>query len=125
MFGWEYPPYKSGGLGTACYGLTKGLKSHGTDIIFVLPAGDKDKADTKYVKMLIASDYGSIKFIGIPTILTPYMTSESYQVARGEQGSRGNIYGRNLFQEVMNYARSAKIIAAKDQKDIPRYVPFQ
>ena len=22
MFGWEFPPYKSGGLGTACYGLS-------------------------------------------------------------------------------------------------------
>ena len=21
MFGWEFPPYKSGGLGTACYGM--------------------------------------------------------------------------------------------------------
>ena len=25
MFGWEFPPHISGGLGTACYGLTKGL----------------------------------------------------------------------------------------------------
>jgi hypothetical protein len=26
MLGWEFPPYISGGLGTACYGLTKGLR---------------------------------------------------------------------------------------------------
>jgi glycogen synthase len=25
MFGWEFPPHISGGLGTACFGLTKGL----------------------------------------------------------------------------------------------------
>jgi hypothetical protein len=25
MLGWEFPPYISGGLGTACYGLTKAL----------------------------------------------------------------------------------------------------
>ena len=24
MLGWEFPPFISGGLGTACYGLTKG-----------------------------------------------------------------------------------------------------
>jgi glycosyltransferase involved in cell wall biosynthesis len=118
MFGWEYPPYKSGGLGTACFGLTKGLKNNNVDVIFVLPAGDRDKADNRYVKMLIASDYGSIKFIGIPTILTPYMTSESYDTVRAEKGSRGNIYGRNLFQEVMNYARRARIIAEKEEFDI-------
>jgi glycogen(starch) synthase len=38
MFGWEFPPQISGGLGTACYGLTKGLTSFDdTDIIFVVP----------------------------------------------------------------------------------------
>ncbi len=117
MFGWEYPPYKSGGLGTACYGLTKGLKEHNTDIIFVLPRGDKDKADNTYVKMLIASDYGSVKFIGIPTLLMPYMTSESYQALKGQKGG-GEIYGQDLFQEVYNYARRAAIIAAEEQYDI-------
>lgn len=86
MFGWEYPPYKSGGLGTACYGLTKGLKNNDVDIIFVLPRGDKGKADNSYVKMLIASDYGSIKFIGIPTLLRPYITSESYKMMKGQKG---------------------------------------
>ena len=37
MLGWEFPPYISGGLGTACYGLTKALSAQGVDIIFVLP----------------------------------------------------------------------------------------
>jgi hypothetical protein len=37
MLGWEFPPYISGGLGTACYGLTKALCHAGTDILFVLP----------------------------------------------------------------------------------------
>jgi glycosyltransferase involved in cell wall biosynthesis len=37
MLGWEFPPFISGGLGTACYGLTKAMSSIGTDIIFVLP----------------------------------------------------------------------------------------
>jgi glycosyltransferase involved in cell wall biosynthesis len=37
MLGWEFPPFISGGLGTACYGLTKAMSGIGTDIMFVLP----------------------------------------------------------------------------------------
>jgi glycosyltransferase involved in cell wall biosynthesis len=37
MFGWEYPPFITGGLGTACEGLTQALASEGADIDFVLP----------------------------------------------------------------------------------------
>lgn len=37
MFGWEFPPHLSGGLGTACYGMTRALAGKGTDVIFVLP----------------------------------------------------------------------------------------
>ncbi|MBL8878815.1 MAG: glycosyltransferase [Phycisphaerales bacterium] len=37
MLGWEFPPFIAGGLGTACYGLTKALDKLGTKIIFVLP----------------------------------------------------------------------------------------
>jgi glycogen synthase len=37
MLGWEFPPFISGGLGTACYGLTKALNQLGTDVVFVLP----------------------------------------------------------------------------------------
>ncbi len=44
VFGWEFPPHISGGLGTASYGLTKALKQLGVDIIFVVPRlfGDED-----------------------------------------------------------------------------------
>ena len=38
MFGWEFPPHISGGLGTASYGLTKGLYAvGGVEILFVVP----------------------------------------------------------------------------------------
>jgi glycogen(starch) synthase len=37
MLGWEFPPFISGGLGTACHGLTKGLDEIGVDVCFVLP----------------------------------------------------------------------------------------
>jgi glycosyltransferase involved in cell wall biosynthesis len=37
MLGWEFPPFISGGLGTACYGLTKAMSGLGIDVMFVLP----------------------------------------------------------------------------------------
>jgi len=37
MLGWEFPPHISGGLGTACYGMTKGLDEIGVEVAFVLP----------------------------------------------------------------------------------------
>lgn len=37
MLGWELPPHNSGGLGVACYHLSKSLASQGADIDFVVP----------------------------------------------------------------------------------------
>ncbi|MGB2824412.1 MAG: glycosyltransferase [Phycisphaerae bacterium] len=37
MLGWEFPPHISGGLGTACYGMTRGLDEIGVSVCFVLP----------------------------------------------------------------------------------------
>jgi glycosyltransferase involved in cell wall biosynthesis len=41
MLGWEFPPFITGGLGTACHGLTKALASMDVDVTFVLPKGVK------------------------------------------------------------------------------------
>ena len=51
MLGWEFPPFISGGLGTACYGLTKALSRHQTDVVFVLPKS-VDTDYTSHVKLL-------------------------------------------------------------------------
>lgn len=37
MFGWEFPPHISGGLGTACQGLTHALHDQQVNILFVVP----------------------------------------------------------------------------------------
>jgi glycogen synthase len=37
MFGWEFPPNISGGLGTACLGLTQSLVPLDVDLMFVVP----------------------------------------------------------------------------------------
>lgn len=48
MFGWEFPPHISGGLGTACYGLTKSLMKARVAVRFVVPTvfGDQPGKDT-------------------------------------------------------------------------------
>ena len=42
MFGWEFPPFKSGGLGTACHGMATALAQKGTEVFFVLPRAEYD-----------------------------------------------------------------------------------
>ncbi|MBR5764963.1 MAG: glycogen/starch synthase, partial [Bacteroidaceae bacterium] len=54
MFGWEFPPHILGGLGTASYGLTKGLAQQSDmDITFCLPKpwGDEDQSFMKIIAM--------------------------------------------------------------------------
>ena len=56
MFGWEFPPHITGGLGTACYGLTKGLSSlEDIDLLFVVPKAYGDE-DQNVAKLIGASD---------------------------------------------------------------------
>jgi hypothetical protein len=52
MFGWEFPPHISGGLGTASYGLTKGLAQlDGMEVLFVVPKvyGDEDNSAVRKI----------------------------------------------------------------------------
>ena len=52
MFGWEFPPHILGGLGTASYGLTKGMFNNGDmDITFVIPKpyGDEEKGFARII----------------------------------------------------------------------------
>jgi len=51
MLGWEFPPYITGGLGTACYGLTRAMSARGTAISFVLPK-NVGTDYTEHVKLL-------------------------------------------------------------------------
>lgn len=53
MLGWEFPPFITGGLGTACYGLTKALSRRQTDIMFVLPKTvGSDFAEESHIRLL-------------------------------------------------------------------------
>jgi glycosyltransferase involved in cell wall biosynthesis len=55
MLGWEFPPHISGGLGTACHGLTKGLAQHGVDVSFVLPRRFGDE-HAEHLKLIGCND---------------------------------------------------------------------
>lgn len=54
MLGWEFPPHISGGLGTACFGLTQGLDHHGVEVLFVIPKARGDE-DERFVDVLGAN----------------------------------------------------------------------
>ena len=132
MFGWEFPPFKSGGLGTACYDLTKGLARRGVQVTFVMPfAPENAKAD--FVKLLGTGSYSkNIKFSAIKTLLAnthaPYQTSEHYAqheeqwsktVKLGRDGKPPKeLYGKNMFEEVERYAAVASLIADEEEHDV-------
>ena len=80
MFGWEFPPLSSGGLGTACYGLTKGLSRKGIEITFVLPYS-AEISDVDFIKLIPA---GNIKIRRIASALQPYMSSQDYKKSAGK-----------------------------------------
>src|SRR3989344_4427502 len=120
MLGGESPPYKSGGLGTACFGLTKGLASQNVDVTFVMPvAPDSEKTD--FVKLIGANNLAKkINIKEVDTILKPYQTSEEYSDYYSEITSKSskNIYGKDLYKEVKRYSEVAKVIARTEKHDI-------
>ena len=52
MIGWEYPPFKAGGLGTHCYGLTRSLAEKDVSIDFYMPkTKHRANSDRKNLKI--------------------------------------------------------------------------
>ncbi len=92
MFGWEFPPHIAGGLGTACYGMTRGLARNDVEVTFVMPHAYGDE-DQRFVRVVNASDvealFGSVdsgseellqkmSFIRIDSNMVPYVSPEEY-----------------------------------------------
>ncbi len=118
MFGWEFPPHKSGGLGTACLGLTRAMSKEDVDITFVLPK--QTKIDVDHAKFVFAEDGKdkiNIKFRKINSIIQPYLTSDGY-IKELDRVSKKTIYGKSLIDEVRRYAQEAKILAMEEDFDI-------
>ncbi len=97
MFGWEFPPHIAGGLGTACYGMTRGLARNDVEVIFVMPKASGDE-DERFVKVVNASDVEArycdssiegaedimrkISFIHIDSNMVPYISPEEFATYR-------------------------------------------
>ncbi len=111
MFGWEFPPKSTGGLGTACFGLTKGLVNAGIYVSFVLPSSDNFQS---HVNVLAAFKNKEILFRTVKSNLTPYMTASEYSrsfMKNINHPEFSSLYGSNLFEEVERYSEEATIIA--------------
>ena len=112
MFGWEFPPYSSGGLGTACYGLTKSLSKKNISITFVLPFAS-DLFECSFMNLIPTN----LKLMPVKSILGPYLNLKSYKKAVSGK-SQPKIYGDTLFDEVERYAEEAKRIALEEDFDV-------
>jgi len=145
MFGWEFPPHITGGLGTACFGLTKGLLKHGVEVQFVVPKAYGDESQ-EAVRLINASDvtvmmndpvfkeyWNQITYMEIGSNLIPYVGPEDFeQMVSENKGTTveesGRVfserfqfsgkYGHDLMEEVARYALVGAAIAANSEFDV-------
>ncbi|HPT21721.1 MAG TPA: glycosyltransferase family 4 protein [Bacteroidales bacterium] len=146
MFGWEFPPHISGGLGTASYGLTKGMATlDDLEVIFVVPKAwdDEDQSVVRLIganKIPVASRkvfYKGFKrpleTIEVLSKIVPYTDPEEFWKVISSEVSGHNIvvqtnskgtvdfsgkYGGNLMDEINKYAIVASVIAEENEFDI-------
>ncbi len=148
MLGWEFPPFISGGLGTACFGLTKAMSQQGIEITFVLPKAIGPQPSS-HVKMLspadlrktrttekIISELEKVKMLKISSPLAPYDTPTSYQEKVEEMikekrkvlSQTHNInlsdfevnhdYSGDMYTEIHRYAAAAARLAMDEDFDV-------
>jgi glycogen synthase len=145
MFGWEFPPHISGGLGTACYGLVKGLLHQDVQVLFVVPKAYGDE-DSSVARILGASDveidvrdhkysefWSHFSYMEVNSKLIPYVsleeyyqlqqksqveTSESLESVYTRKFNFSGAYGPGLIEEVEKYALIAGFIAARNEHDV-------
>lgn len=146
MFGWEFPPHISGGLGTACYGLTKGLaKLNEVDVIFVVPKafGDEEPSSIQLIganqipvsqkEIQFENVQQKIDYFEVESNLVPYVGDEEFwklkskkyaketRFIKTDEGSKiefSGEYGPGLMQEIRNYALVAELIAKNNDFDV-------
>jgi glycosyltransferase involved in cell wall biosynthesis len=146
MFGWEFPPHISGGLGTASYGLTKGMATlDDLEVIFVVPKawGDEDQTKVKVVGAnMIPMSYRRVFYKGsrrpletieVSSKIVPYTDPEDFwRMTRSEVSGyqmfvhtdgRGMVdfsgkYDCNLMDEIHKYSVVASVIAEENEFDI-------
>ena len=136
MFGWEFPPHILGGLGTASYGLTKGLAAQGDmDITFCLPApwGDEDKSflhiipmnhvpvvwrdpDQAWLKERLGNQMDPQLYYDLRSnIYSDFSGIGTNDIGAIEFSGR---YPENLHEEINNYSIVAGVVARQQQFDL-------
>jgi glycogen(starch) synthase len=110
MFGWEFPPYSTGGLGTHCYGLTRGLQRLGVETVFVMP-GAPEGIRSDFARIVQA---GVGKLIRVASYITPYVASAAGGRIVSASARIKAVYGMDFFNEVRRYTEMASD-AVKDE----------
>lgn len=127
MFGWEFPPHNSGGLGVACRGLAKALSRQGHDVTFVLPekipVSDPDLsfvfADTNLTQSRLRGEAGFMQTgayaYGEEAVESsePFSKAESDSKICGESGE-----SLSLIETARLYGRQAREIAQEHEFDL-------
>lgn len=115
MFGWEFPPFNSGGLGVACEGLSKALSSSGIDLTFVLPF--KIPLSVPWCKFVFAEESNDLMDdIQILSLFSGYQ-SYSGSVRLSKYIFQSSISG-DLIERVKSYAFRAGSIAKKNKHSV-------
>lgn len=136
MFGWEFPPHILGGLGTASYGLTKGMYNNGNmDITFVIPKpwGDEPKEfahiiganSTPVAWRDVSREYveGRIGKVMDPDLyyrLRDHIYADFNYMRLNDLGciEFSGKYPDNLIEEINNYSIVAGVIARSIDCDV-------
>ena len=131
MFGWEFPPYVSGGLGVACEGLVRGLLELDTEVALVLPRRSPPAGHPNLTILSAADGGGSarprprgrrLRVRRIASPLRPYITESLYAEEHRDAERLGTHftgnYGPDLPREVLRYAGAAARIASRERFDV-------
>ena len=117
MFGWEFPPFNSGGLGVACEGLSKALSSSGIDLTFVLPF--KIPISISWCRFVFANE--SDEFIDdekITSLFSGYQSHTINTCAGEKKYGLPSAISNSLMARVRAYTLKAGTIAKKNKHDV-------
>lgn len=121
MFGWEFPPHNSGGLGTACLGLTKAMSKQDVKLTFILPRKfdilQHEKFNVRFADQ-IYKEITDVEIKFVNSIIEPYLTTDEYLTFLKKHKLVGVGYGRNLYEEVALYTLKTKELVENGDFDI-------